>query len=129
VVLSLACLATASEKASAQFGRSGAEWVTNGSDAQRSFSIPTDSKISGDAMQKPGFQFLWKVKLNNEPVQLNSLTPAVLIDRYIGYRGFRSFAFVAGSSNTISAIDTDLNRIEWQVHLPLPPELWHARAA
>jgi outer membrane protein assembly factor BamB len=119
VVLSLACLATAGEKASAQFGRSGAEWVTNGSDAQRSFSIPTDSKISGDAMQKPGFQFLWKVKLNNEPVQLNSLTPAVLIDRYIGYRGFRSFAFVAGSSNTISAVDTDLNRIEWQVHLPV----------
>jgi hypothetical protein len=105
--------------ANAQFGRGGAEWVTNGSDAQRSHSIPADPKISTDGLQKPGFQFLWKVKLNNEAVQLNSLTPAILIDRYIGYRGFRSLAFIAGSSNTIFAIDSDLNRIEWQTRLTI----------
>jgi len=107
-------------EAKAQFARGGAEWVTNGSDAQRSFSIPADPKISRDSMLKQGFQFLWKVKLNNDSVQLNSLTPAVLMDRYIGYRGFRSFAFVGGSSNSIFALDSDLSRIEWQVHLPGP---------
>ena len=42
------------------------------------------------------------------------------MDRYIGYRGFRSFAFVAGSSNTVYAIDSDLNRIEWKTKLPIP---------
>src|SRR5262249_37907342 len=52
-------------------------------------------------------------------VQLNSLTPAILMDRYIGYRGFRSFAFVAGSSNAIWGIDSDLNRVEWEVKLPV----------
>src|SRR5438552_731073 len=114
----LTCLLVWTQLASAQFGRGGAEWVTNGSDPQRSFSIPTDAKISPDGMRKPGFQFLWKVKLNNEPVQLNSLTPAVLMDRYIGYRGFRSFAFVGGSGNTAFGIDSDLPRIDWQVHLP-----------
>ncbi len=107
--------------ARAQFGRGGAEWVTSGSDSQRSHSIPTDPKISPENMQKPGFEFLWKRKLPNEPVQLNSLTPAILMDRYIGYRGFRSFAFVAGSSNTIWAIDSDLNRVEWEMKLPVKP--------
>ena len=42
------------------------------------------------------------------------------MDRYIGYRGFRSLAFVAGSSNTVYAIDSDLNRIEWKAKLPVP---------
>ncbi len=65
-------------------------------------------------MQKPGFQFLWKLQLNNQAKQLNSLTPAVLLDRYIGYRGFRSLGFVGGSSDSIFAIDTDLARMEWE---------------
>jgi outer membrane protein assembly factor BamB len=102
----------------AQFGRGGIDWMTAGSDAQRSSWIRNDPKISRESMQKPGFQFLWKVKLNNEPVQLNSLSPAILLDFYIGYRGFRSLAFVGGSSNNVFAIDTDLARIEWQRRLP-----------
>jgi outer membrane protein assembly factor BamB len=104
----------------AQLGLQGAEWMTNGSDAQRSFSIPTDPAISVDRLRTPGFQLLWKTKLSNDPAQVNSLTPAILMDRYIGYRGFRSFAFVAGSSNTIYAIDSDLNRMEWKTKLPIP---------
>ncbi len=96
----------------AQFGRSGAEWVTNAADSQRSRSIPSDPKISPESMQQPGFEFLWKRKL------ASNLTPAILMDRYIGYRGFRSFAFVAGSSNRIWAVDSDLNRLEWETKLP-----------
>ena len=112
----------------AQFGLAGAEWVTNGSDAQRSFSIPADPAISVDSLRTPGFQLLWKTRLSpilsNDAAPVNSLTPAILMDRYIGYRGFRSFAFVAGSSNTVYAVDSDLNRIEWKTKLPVP-----ARAA
>jgi outer membrane protein assembly factor BamB len=103
-------------QAPAPSGRT-AEWVTSGADAQRSRWIPNDPKISVEGLQKPGFQFLWKLKLDNDPVQLNSLTPAILMDRYIGYRGFRSFAFLAGSSNKIYALDSDLNKIEWQKRL------------
>jgi len=36
--------------------------------------------------------------------------------RYIGYRGFRSFAFFGGASNNSVAIDSDLGRIEWAHH-------------
>jgi outer membrane protein assembly factor BamB len=113
-------LLSGNELLRAQLGFQGAEWMTNGSDAQRSFSIPTDPAISVDRLRTPGFQLLWKTKLNNDATQSNSLTPAILMDRYIGYRGFRSFAFVAASSNTVYAIDSDLNRIEWKTKLPIP---------
>ncbi len=98
-------------------GRVGSEWMTNNGDAQRSSWIRTDPKISIESMQKPGFQFLWKLKLNNDPRQLNSLTPPPLLDLLIGYRGFRSLAFVGGSSDKVFVIDTDLGRMEWEKQL------------
>src|SRR5437899_6354988 len=97
--------------------RPGQEWLTSNADAQRSSWIRTDAKISRESMQTPGFQFLWKMKLDNEAKQLNSLTQPVLLDRLIGYRGFKSLAFVGGSSDTLYAIDYDLARIYWKTRL------------
>jgi outer membrane protein assembly factor BamB len=91
-----------------QFGRGG-DWATSGSDAQRSSWVRSDAKISRESLKKPGFQLLWKSQLRKD-----SLTQAVLMDRYIGYRGFRSLAFVGGRSGRAFAIDTDLNRLEWE---------------
>jgi outer membrane protein assembly factor BamB len=116
-VLIILCIAMAFIRmvnANAQ-GRS--EWVTNNGDAQRSSWIRSDPKISRESLQKPGFQFLWKLKLNNNPRQLNSLTPPPLLDLLIGYRGFRSLAFVGGSSDTVFVIDSDLGRMEWEKRL------------
>jgi outer membrane protein assembly factor BamB len=76
--------------------------------------VRSDAKISPNALNKPGFELVWKVKFNNEARQLNALTPASVLTGYIGYRGFRSLAFVGGSSNQVFAVDTDLGRIEWQ---------------
>ncbi|MDE3196003.1 MAG: PQQ-binding-like beta-propeller repeat protein [Acidobacteriota bacterium] len=98
--------------------RGGPEWTTGGGDAQRTHWVRTDPKISKDTVGK-GFAVAWKVKLANPPRQENALFAPVMLDRYIGYRGFRSFAFIAGSSNNVFAIDTDLGRIEWQKHFPL----------
>jgi hypothetical protein len=94
--------------------RGSQEWLTSNADAQRSSWIQTDSKISRESMQTPGFQFLWKMKLDNEAKQLNSLTQPVLLDRLIGYRGFKSLAFVGGSSDMLYAIDYDLARVYWK---------------
>src|SRR3989442_492333 len=100
--------------AHAQLSRIGGDWTTSGADAQRSSWVRTDAKISKDSVQKPDFQLVWKVKLRNEPRQLNALTPPVLLDRHIGYRGFRALGFLSGSSDSVFALDTDLSRIEWQ---------------
>jgi outer membrane protein assembly factor BamB len=91
--------------------------MTDGADAQRSSWIRADGKINKDSMAKPGFQFLWKMKVKNPPRQLNSLTPPTTLDRLIGYRGFRMLGFFAGSSDSLFTIDTDLGRMEWEKQL------------
>ncbi len=93
------------------------DWMTSNADAQRSSWIRSDAKINKDSMAKPGFQFLWKLKLKNPPRQLNSLAPPTTLDRLIGYRGFRMLGFVAGSSDSLFTIDTDLGRMEWEKQL------------
>ncbi|HKQ74077.1 MAG TPA: hypothetical protein VJ810_10290 [Blastocatellia bacterium] len=102
--------------------RGGADWMTSNGDAQRSSWIRGDAKISTETMrqkpgQKEGFQFLWKLKLNNKARQLNSLTPPSTLERLIGYRGFRMLGFVGGSSDNVFTIDTDLGRMEWEKRL------------
>lgn len=98
------------------------DWTTSGGDAQRSSWVRIDPKISVESLQKPGFELVWKLKLNNASRQLNSLTPPALIDFYISYRGFRTLGFFGGSSDTVVGVDTDLARIEWEKNFgPSPP--------
>ena len=102
----------------ALYAQRGGDWMTVGNDAQRSFWVRGDAKISRETMQKPGFELVWKMKLKNEARQLTSVTPPVLFDFYISYRGFRSLGFVGGSSGNVTGIDIDLARIEWEKAFP-----------
>src|SRR5437868_1897853 len=94
-------------------GRGGGEWTTSGFDAQRSGWLRTDERLTKDAVQKGAFAHLWTMAFDNTSRQLNALTPPVLLDRLIGYRGFKSLAFVGGSSDRVFAVDTDLARPAW----------------
>ena len=100
------------------YAQRGGDWMTVGNDAQRSFWVRRDSKISPETMRKPGFELVWKMKLKNEARQLASVTPPVLFDFYISYRGFRSLGFVGGSSGNVTGIDIDLARVEWEKAFP-----------
>ena len=51
--------------ARAQFGRGPGDFSTVGSDAHRSSWVRTDAKISPAALSRPGFEMVWKIKLNN----------------------------------------------------------------
>ena len=95
----------------------GREWTTAAFDAQRTGWVRTDARLTRDAVQKGDFQFLWKAKFENDARQLHSLTPPILLDRLIGYRGFKALGFVGGSSDRVFAIDTDLARPYWTTHL------------
>jgi outer membrane protein assembly factor BamB len=98
----------------AQAQRGVGDWTTGGFDAQRSHWVRNDAKISVESMRKPGFALDWKLNLNDISGKQATLTPPVLLDFYIGYRGFRSLGFFGGSSNTVVGIDTDLGRLEWK---------------
>jgi putative pyrroloquinoline-quinone-binding quinoprotein len=93
--------------------RGGGEWTTSGFDAQRTAWLRADQRLTKTAVQKGEFQLLWKMKVENTPRQLNSLTPPVLLDRLIGYRGFKSLAFFGASADRIYSVDTDLARPYW----------------
>jgi outer membrane protein assembly factor BamB len=89
------------------------EWTTSGFDAQRSGWVRADARLTKDAVAKGELRFLWRMAFENENRQLNSLTPPVLLDRLIGYRGFKSLAFVGASDDRIYSVDTDLARPYW----------------
>jgi outer membrane protein assembly factor BamB len=100
----------------------GLDWLTDSSDAQRSAWIRSDQKISVEGLKRTAgtgdhFQFLWKMKVENGPRQMNSLMAPATLDRLIGYRGFRMLGFFGGSEGKIFTIDTDLGRMEWEKRL------------
>ncbi|PYP52262.1 MAG: hypothetical protein DMD45_05235 [Gemmatimonadetes bacterium] len=90
------------------------DWTTAGYDAQRSSWVRAQGKISAASVQQPGFQLLWKLALAEQSSGARALTPPVLLDLLIGYRGFRALAFVGAPSDRVVAIDTDLGRMEWE---------------
>ena len=102
-------------------GRGGSEWTTSGYDAQRTASIKNDPRISVQTMQKPAefgpFKFLWKLKLEYDPKAATALTQPILLDRIIGFRGFKSIAFVGTQSETVHAIDIDVGALLWKYHI------------
>src|SRR5882724_6361830 len=121
IVLSIVLAVVAVCAAQAQ-GRGGSNWTTTGGDAQRTTWVKTDPRISRESVQKPGFQLLWKSKLENQPRQLESLTQPMLLSNIISYKGFKALAFVGGSSDNVYSIDYDLNKLFWKRHLnTLPP--------
>ena len=112
------CLFACVTFAQAQRG-GGNDWLTENADAQRTATIKSDAKINKDSVTKPeNFKFIWKLKLKNQPTQLNNLMPPATLERLIGFKGFRMLGFVAGSGNNLITIDTDLGRFEWEKKLP-----------
>ncbi|MBM3738791.1 MAG: hypothetical protein FJW39_23700, partial [Acidobacteria bacterium] len=97
--------------------RGGGDWMTEGYDVQRSSWVRADGKISPESMAKPGFEFLWKVKVPGQGRAAGAITPPVLFDFYIGYRGFRALGFVGSGANSILGLDIDLARTEWTKNL------------
>jgi outer membrane protein assembly factor BamB len=98
--------------ASSAFAQFGGDWMTSGSDAQRSNWVRNDSKISPEKMG--GFAVVWKMKMETKPSSRVTVTPPSLLDFYISYRGFRTLGFFGVGSDKTIGVDTDLGRLEWE---------------
>jgi len=113
VILSLVSAAAMVGMIYAQ-ARSAPDWTTGGFDAQRTSWMRVDPYISLENLQK--FQFLWKLKLDNESRHGNALTAPVALGNLMTFRGFKSLIFVGGSSNNVYAIDYDFGTLFWRTH-------------
>ena len=115
--LFLVAIAAAGAHNAAAQGRGGQNWTTTSGDAQRTAWVKTDPRISKESLQKPGFQLLWKTKLEAAPKQLASLTQPMLLSNIISYKGFKALAFIGGSNDNVYSVDYDLSKLFWKTHL------------
>ncbi len=96
------------------FGLWGYDWPTAGGDAQRSSSVKNDRWISRATVAKPGPHLIYKVALENTQRQMNSLTQTILVQNARGITGFKSMAFIAGSSGNFFGFDYDTGQQLWK---------------
>lgn len=91
-----------------------ASWLTFGGDQQRSGWAKNETSISPDTVKR--MQLLWKLKLDNEPKELNSLTSPVVINPVYTNHGAETYVVVGGSSDNLYVIDADTGKVVWQKH-------------
>ncbi len=91
-----------------------ASWPTFGGDPQRSGWAKDETALSADSVK--GLQLLWKLKLENEPKQLNSLTSPVVINPVYTNHGAQTYVAVGGSSDNLFVVDADSGQIVWHKH-------------
>jgi hypothetical protein len=61
-------------------------------------------------------KLLWKIKTDNEPRQMHSLFPPLIVGKVDTKAGPREVAILAGVSDNIYAIDVAKGEILWQKH-------------
>ncbi len=95
------------------------DWPLFGGDLQRDGWAKEEHWLSRQTARN--IKLEWKVKLGNVSRELNSLTAPIVAERLLTPRGFKDVVFVAGSSNTVYAVDVDNGELIWQRtlnHLP-----------
>src|SRR5438552_7353807 len=81
----------------------GADWLTDGGNPQRT-AWQKDEKILAKDNVKD-LKILWKLKVDNEPREMHSLFPPLIVERVNTTSGPKQLAFLAGTSDNIYAID------------------------
>jgi len=61
-------------------------------------------------------KLLWKLKTDNEPREMHSLLPALIVSRVATSSGPREIAIVTGVSDNIYAIDVETGTLLWKKH-------------
>lgn len=93
-----------------QSGKS-AEWTTNGNDPQRSGWQKNETRISITSVKN--FQLLWTYKTDNKPMALAGLLQPLILSGINTSGSAKTLVVVAGSSNTLTAIDLDTGDMVW----------------
>src|SRR5947209_10816145 len=91
-----------------------ADWLTDGYDSKRT-AWQRDEKILSTASVK-NMKLQWKLKLDNEPRQMHSLFPPLIVGKLETRNGPREVAIETGVSDNIYAIDVEKGEIIWKKH-------------
>ena len=92
----------------------GADWLTDGGNVQRT-AWQKDEKIL-TLQNVKDMKLLWKLQLDNEPRQMHSLFPPLIMEKVNTPSGVKQIAIEAGVSDNIYAIDVDKGAVIWKKH-------------
>src|SRR5690349_17710061 len=92
----------------------GADWLTDGYNSRRD-AWQRDEKIL-TLQNVKDMKLLWKLKLDNEPRQMHSLFPPLIVDKVNTPAGVKQIAIETGVSDNIYAIDVDKGEVIWKKH-------------
>ena len=91
-----------------------ANWLTDGGDTQRT-SWQRDERLISPTTVK-GMRLIWKLQLDNEPRQLHSLFPPLIVGEVRTPAGVKQIGVVAGVSDNVYGIDLDTGTQLWKRH-------------
>src|SRR5689334_11546279 len=92
----------------------GADWLTDGGNSQRTAWQKDEKTLSTSSVKD--MKLLWKLKLDNEPRQMHSLFPPLIVERVNTPSGPKQIAIDAGVSDNIYAIDVEKGEVVWKKH-------------
>ena len=96
-----------------------ADWLTNGGDPQRTNWQRDEHILTKENVG--ALKVLWKVKLDNQPREMHSLFPPLIVSGVKTSNGVREIAIEAGISDNIYAIDVETGAVIWKKHFVYPP--------
>jgi outer membrane protein assembly factor BamB len=92
----------------------GADWLTDGGNSMRTAWQKDEKIFTLDNVKKT--KLLWKLKLDNEPRQMHSLFPPLIVEKVNTPTGVRQIAIETGVSDNLYAIDVEKGELIWKKH-------------
>jgi outer membrane protein assembly factor BamB len=96
-----------------------ADWLTDGGNPQRTAWQQDEHILTRDNVKN--LKILWKLKLDNQPREMHSLFPPLVVGSVPTASGPKQIAIEAGSSDNLYAIDVETAKVIWQKHFTYPP--------
>ncbi len=87
------------------------DWPMFGADPQRTGWAVHETILNRNNVGT--LELKWKIKLDDAPKELTSLTAPIVVDQVKIPRGIKEYVVVAGSSDAIFAIDADTGKLAW----------------
>jgi outer membrane protein assembly factor BamB len=94
---------------------SAAEWPTGSFNPQRDAWQRDETKLSVETAKN--IKLLWKLKTDNKTMGMQSFREPLVVSGISTNGGTKTLAIVAGSSNSVFAVDAQTGALVWQANL------------
>src|SRR6516164_10344442 len=95
-----------------------ADWPTDGGNSLRDNWQRDEKTLSADNVGN--LKILWKIKLDNQPQEMHSLFPPLIVEHVKTSSGEKQILIEAGISDNIYAIDAANGTLLWKKHFEYP---------